>query len=110
SRSAGTSNRPRATRWCSVSPSSNSMTRSGTGEVPTWGRGECRCRAPRLLLGSQSHDRRALQYVDRSIRSLPDLTDPLLLLREQLFFGCYAFAAQHEAHQVLASHRADEQV
>jgi hypothetical protein len=41
---------------------------------------------------------------------LPHFADALLLLGEQLFLGGDAFAIQDKAHQVLAGHRADEQV
>ena len=63
-----------------------------------------------ILLRRQPHDRRALQDVDRAVGCLPHFADALLLIGEQLFLGDDALAVEHEAHEVLAGHRADEQV
>ena len=43
--------------------------------------------AYRLLLWSQSYDRRSLQDVDRPVGRLPDFADALLLIGQQLFLG-----------------------
>src|SRR5262245_55815745 len=58
----------------------------------------------------QPQESRPRKHIDRAVRALSHFTNALLEIGQQLFLGDDALAAHHEANQVLASHRADEQV
>src|SRR5687768_17130568 len=63
-----------------------------------------------LLLGREAHEVSAQEDVEVAVRPLPDFTNTLLAIDEQLLLGDHPIVLQDQTHEMLTGHRANEEV